>query len=206
MKILVVASCTKSKKYSEPDQTYRTKAIDMYGGSFLPIKRSVETFQRFQGDSSLDLVIVSAGYGVLRQNDLILPYDKTFSGKSKDHLVKEYERLNIKNDFHKLLESSYDLIIIAVGTDYAGSLGLEDISTDTPVLLIVDKRVLQKDLRKIENLFSIEHTQELNKIVGCAGIYLKGILIERALDFIRDKGIATFLSNPKTIFEPTTFF
>jgi hypothetical protein len=202
MKIMVVTSCTASKKYTIPDKTYQLKAIDMYQGSFLPVKKGTLRFQEEFGKDSLDLVIISAGYGVLDQDDLIIPYEKTFASMKKKERFKSYQELNLKKDLHdKINAANYDLIVVGLGLSYLEGIFLHELETNTPMLLIAQDTFDFDSLKGISNLKVIKTTKDTCSVVRAPSIKVKQILTEKVLNSIIDLGLNEFLLNPTSIFD-----
>jgi len=62
--------------------------------------------------------IISAGFGLVEENDILPPYDCTFSGMKKNEIRERAGLLGISSEFEKLLTSRFDLIYLALGADY----------------------------------------------------------------------------------------
>jgi len=144
MKVLVLTSCVASKKYSiidvkplldkynlpiptddlENEERYKEvlkefilPASQMYEGSFKFIKELVNTLRR-RGDE-VDFYIISARYGLIGENTLIIPYESTFKGLSKKEIRAKAEKLKIyEKVLEKLQNKTYDLAIIILGRNY----------------------------------------------------------------------------------------
>jgi hypothetical protein len=55
--------------------------------------------------SRVDLTVISAGYGVLREDDVIVPYDATFVGLPKAEVVRRARDLRIREVLSRRLQS-----------------------------------------------------------------------------------------------------
>jgi len=67
--------------------------------------------------------IISAGFGLVEENDTLPSYDCTFSGMKKNEIRERAILLGIPSDFKELLASNFDLIYLALGVDYFLALG-----------------------------------------------------------------------------------
>ena len=106
-KYLLIISCSKRKiKYRNP-----TKAIEVYDG---PIYRMLRKMMR-EGKlpQNLDIVIISAKYGLIMADDEIAYYDE-FMTKAKAYALRSMiiEKLN------KRLTNKYREIFINLGENY----------------------------------------------------------------------------------------
>ena len=104
MRILVITSCTGRKKYKPANQlqledflsverrgvrstelkSFETSAAEMYTGQqHRYLMAGLEKVWEVYGSAVVDLHIISAGYGLLAEDDDIVPYNVTFSGLTK---------------------------------------------------------------------------------------------------------------------------
>ena len=73
MKSLVITSCTAKKKYDSEIKT-ECRAIDMYqGAQHLLIKEGYLNY--CNNYNNLDMIIISAGYGIIKPDTLIHSYN-----------------------------------------------------------------------------------------------------------------------------------
>lgn len=119
--ILFITGCTKDKNRQKTEMP----AYKRYKGS---ASRAMLDFFKDNCASqkknrTLDLYIMSAGYGFIPADKPIQWYDVTFA-KTKEHQRKKMaEELKIAKDFKKLIgERGYKLIIIRLGPDYISAL------------------------------------------------------------------------------------
>ncbi len=137
--ILVISSCSQSKKYRVADQPdyfrLQTKedrenellkfedillpANEMYcGWQHRSISKAINILRNTQ---KVDHFIVSAGFGLIKENTMIPPYDTTFSGRTDREIDTMSESLQIRNKLMKL--NGYRLAYIALSRDYIKACG-----------------------------------------------------------------------------------
>ena len=135
-KILILTSCTAKKKFNPPNlltmddfkskdllrtreqelEQYQTKAIDMYKG--LQHTNIIDGVNQLRiHDIPVDVAIISAGYGLLLENDMIVPYEVTFNNMKSTELNEWSSYLNITHDVNELIKS-YDIILVMLGNKY----------------------------------------------------------------------------------------
>ena len=104
MRILVITSCTSWKKHKPPNQLqpedflsterlaarsaklkdFEVPAAEMYTGQqHRYLMAGLEGVRKIHGSAVVDLHISSAGYGLLAEDDIIVPYNITVQGLTK---------------------------------------------------------------------------------------------------------------------------
>lgn len=143
-RVLIVTSCT-SKKLFQPEnqlkcqdfldpsllktrskelRQFSCSAKEMYlGTQHLQLMEGIKILRQAFGQNVVDLAIVSAGYGVINENKLIVPYSVTFSTMSNDEIDDWAQFLDIHKNFESLI-TNYDLIFILLGEHYLRALQL----------------------------------------------------------------------------------
>ena len=149
MKITIITSCTGQKKYHPEDQLqrsdfeqlhqpevfrqlearlkdYQTPAQDLYTGQ--QHLRLMEGWRHLDtpDQANLNLWIVSAGYGCIRDDRKIVPYELTFQGMKAKDLQKWSKHLSIPTDFRKIIAEPAELILVLLGEPYLRALALDD--------------------------------------------------------------------------------
>jgi hypothetical protein len=154
VRVLVVGSCGKKKSSTNSKQptcndidedhdiTYWrkrlssdcVKARDLYTGpQSLELVKAVDLLRTISG-ITVELVIISAGFGVLLEEDLVPPYDCSFTSMKMKELRNHSEKLKIKESFIRLMKD-FDLIYLALGKRYQAALGEDAVSMlETPTL------------------------------------------------------------------------
>ena len=207
--ILVVSSCTSRKKYIHESQLtendfaddklrkkkekllrdFGVPAIDMYEGDHhVRIKEGLEILgNKFINKLSIDLCIISAGYGMVKSDTIIYPYNVTFSGKKKEIIRSYSAEMNIGRDFKQLLKKK-DLVVVLLGEDYLTSLNLREIDLanyETRFLFLANK-TSKNLIPESDNVHVLETGNELAKKYSIKGIELKGFLF-KMLCLLTDK-------------------
>ncbi|MHA1907885.1 MAG: hypothetical protein ACW98Y_11365 [Candidatus Thorarchaeota archaeon] len=142
MRVLVIGSCGKRKRFSSseaptcnelmdksqlgmwvkklPEQT--CKAREMYtGNQSRELAIGVDLLRRIKG-LQVTYHIISAGFGILRENDIIPSYECSFNGMKKSEIRQRSSHLEIRHDFEKICKKKYDLSYIALGSNYLTTL------------------------------------------------------------------------------------
>jgi hypothetical protein len=151
-KILIVTSCTKDKLLppnlpnrrqiladqlwdeQNDDRTkrdfgelenYRIPAGQLYKGlQHLELMRGVELLRQAFGANSIDVKIISAGFGVVDEKQLLPPYEATFADQPASKIITISQRLGIPHKINEFMSSSYDCAFFLLGENYILSLGL----------------------------------------------------------------------------------
>lgn len=139
----MVGSCGKKKKSTHPNaptcEEIQSKndlsqwqqelegmchpAREMYtGNQNRELVKGVDLLRKIE-DSLVHLYIISAGFGFLAEEELVPPYDCTFSGMNKQSILARASRLSIPHDFMEQCAGRYDLYYLALGSDYYTALG-----------------------------------------------------------------------------------
>ena len=118
MNVLVISSCT-SKKLN-----HNAPAAKMYTGKqHTLLMDGVDQVRTRYGQSSLDVAIISAEYGLLNENDVIAPYNVTFQGMKKAEILEKSRRLQLHERVAALI-ARYDVVFFLLGKEYVQALQL----------------------------------------------------------------------------------
>ena len=144
MKALVVGSCTGAKDDRECPDTIKLTTSDfddparllerekelrkwirpacqMYTGrQHTQMMEGIRSLRSAYGPRSCDLAIVSAGYGVISENQPIAPYNITFQGMRKPLIRARGEKLGIPSVKRKTV-ADYPVVFFLLGDDYLRS-------------------------------------------------------------------------------------
>jgi hypothetical protein len=156
-RVLVITSCTGEKRFKPEKQLtiedfkdearlidrevelgdYACPAGEMYTGmQHLRLMEGVQKLRDALGREALDMRILSAGYGVISEGHVIVPYEVTFNGM-KSHEVDAWAvHLGVHDAIASLI-SAYDLIFFLLGDNYlrAATLPLDSRADQTFVFL-----------------------------------------------------------------------
>lgn len=195
MKTLVISSCTAKKKYKHINQLIESDFIntstlkekeenlkyisciakEMYiGNQHLSVVNGIESLRNYLSEDKIDFYIISAGYGLIKEDTIIAPYNVTFQGKKLKDIKELSRHLNINKDLQNII-NEYDLVIILLGIDYIKALEVEKLKINTKTIFFAPKTV-KKIIPCRENIFIIEAGEEQRKKQGCMGIDLKGVM------------------------------
>lgn len=101
----------------------------MYTGpQFLYAMQGVQTLRNAFGPSSVDVRIISAGYGLINEDRRIVPYEVTFSHLSLYQIGVRARLLNIPESVAQV-SASYPITIFLLGREYR-------IAADVPTQLL----------------------------------------------------------------------
>jgi len=149
-KILVITSCTKDKviPIGSPDQltpvqlwdeedderierdfgdldAYRIPAGELYHGrQHLLLMQGVKLLRETFGHSVVDVKIISAGFGLVDEEQPLPPYNATFADQSSSRILTISRRLRIPQKISQLMSEAYDCAFFLLGDSYLLSLGL----------------------------------------------------------------------------------
>ncbi len=213
MRILVITSCTDSKKYKPENKlqyedfascerlrkrtaelkNFKAPAAKMYTGrQHRPLMEGLEQLRENYGPDVVDLYIISAGYGLLKENKVIVPYDVTF-GKIKGRILELSDSLQIHNKVETLVVD-YDLVFFLMGKEYVQALQLPFQVPDTvrQVFLAAPswKYVFSDHLQNIH--VACAGVDLVNQLDGATKHNLKGFVFKRLCEAICRDGLQVF--------------
>ena len=173
MATLVITSCT-SKKREEP-----STAGKMYLGEQHRLLMDGVREARSHG-KDVEVFIVSAGKGMVHENEVIEPYNQTFSGLPLAQLARQARALHLPEDFHHLVTQKWDHIIIALGDDYLHAVDFdENTRFGGPVSLICSGSIAKTISRPQIHVTAVNN--DVAKAERCGLIGLKGKIAARLL-------------------------
>ncbi|SDE92327.1 Queuine tRNA-ribosyltransferase [Fontibacillus panacisegetis] len=135
-RILVVTSCTGEKLHKPINQLvfddfknkevlrrreeelleFKERADEMYTGSqHLALMNGIKEYRQQGGD--IDLCIISAGYGLLNEDEQIVPYEVTFNTMDSRSIKRWARELKITQVLQTKI-AEYDLIFFLLGDKY----------------------------------------------------------------------------------------
>jgi len=155
-------------------------AEDMYTGEqHLRLLHGVRAYR--ETGSTLDLRILSAGYGVIDAARQIVPYEATYKALSKKAARTWATTQQVPQAFRDLMQRETLLTCIALGDDYLWACDIrEDVVFVSPTLLFCGERTAAK-LPEIPNLFVVPLSNRDAQRFRCSLLGLKGELFTRLL-------------------------
>ena len=141
----------------------------------------VHHLRRAQPDASVEVGIISAGLGLVMEDERIVPYERTFTGRSNRQIVNLATALHIPTDTRRFLSAPADLTLLLLGTSYLTALTPDETLTyGGPAIAFVSREGMdmlpdQADLRKVAV------TRETAQRFSQGLVWLKGFLARRLL-------------------------
>ena len=225
MRIVVVTSCTgekavtdkraltlrdfrKGKEHVKAREgklaSLMTPAEELYTGQqHVRLMRGVKAFRekhpKKDSDSTLDLHIVSAGYGLVPGRRKLAPYEATFQGMKKGELRDWADELGVATALRRVLTKPYDLALVLLGDSYLDACALDGaMKLGGPTLLFCGTRQAQK-LPRIADLRAIPMSNPEASRFSCGLIGLKGELATRLLGLVtQEPDVIQKLRDPAT--------
>ena len=205
LRILVVGSCGKKKlhqstisptcndlasiddvrEWKQKPGYETTKVRNLYtGNQNRELVKGVDLLRQIE-KTEVKLYIISAGFGLVEENDLLPSYDCSFSRMRKSQIQERATWLKIPSDFEELLASGYDLVYLALGKNYFQTLE-KDWKTKNNTMIIGFNRNLSEEkmvyipcAHEIVSTFS-QYGHKIHGITGFKGDLLR-ILANHAL-------------------------
>ena len=222
MRILVVTSCTGRKKHKPPNQLkyedftsserlhqriaalkdFEVPAAEMYTGQqHRYLMAGLEEIREIYGSAIVDLHIVSAGYGLLAEDDIIVPYNVTFSGLNKSDLLARSNSLQIHERVETLV-AGYNLVFFLLGEKYVQALQLPFEVPDkvTQIFLLGDTH--SKLIPDSPNIHFVPAGDSLRSELNTTQTALKGLVFKKICERVCDDGLQVFdkiIQNPQLI-------
>ena len=198
LEVLIIDQCSGSKEvpdgasvfdeeetlqYSATDLLERRNvpgiaAKDLYSGRQQEFVKEAVRHLKQQGHV-VNRHFVSAGFGLVGEDELLPPYETTFSSMNVGEIRDRSEKLRIKEDLKRVLrESSYDLVFFTLGSDYYTSVDIDEMVQEIgPDRIGVVFNREQVD-EQFDNIVSVPaRTEDAKKhgtiVVGLKGQYMK---------------------------------
>lgn len=218
MKVIVFTSCTGEKAVEAPNQLtlddfqqgpkhvarrerelrpLLTPAAALYTGQqHVRLMRGVERQRR---SLDLDLWVLSAGYGLVRGDRPLAPYEATFAGMKKPALRKWADQLKVPSAVRGVLARDFDFAIVLLGDAYLDACALDaTLRLGGSVLLFAGANAARR-LPRVEGLRVVTLSNREAKRFSCGLVALKGELAARLLDRLAaDPTLLARLMDPAT--------
>lgn len=144
---LLILGCSHKKK------SERGRAIDVYDGPlFRTLRRRISETSR-----PLEILILSARHGILREDDLIDPYDEKLTSPASPKLAEK-----VAAELTNILPLALDSVLIIAPRNYIANLPIEFIRERSTRLDIFSGRMGRCQVRLLEWL-GIDHHREPRK-------------------------------------------
>lgn len=180
---------------------FSTIAQDLYSGQqHIRLMRGVVSFREKFGTPSIELGILSAGYGLIDGFQKIVPYECTFQGMRVKELSEWAKHLNIPNSARSFFSIEADLALVLLGESYLRTLALDDsVIFASPTIFFTSNKA-KRYIKGQGNVKIVPLTSSEASRFSCALVGLKGELAHRLLTKIMasDQDLIEALMNPNT--------
>lgn len=220
-RVLVITSCTGEKR-SKPSnpltiedfkndsrlqervcslaEEFTCPAGEMYTGlQHLRTMEGVELLRQSLGCQAVDLMILSAGYGLIPEDKPIVPYEVTFS-TMKGYEVDEWAKhLGIHEAVEEAIKG-YDLVFMLLGDNYLRSLRLPITTRDNQTFIFLTSKLSANYVRGIEAktfILPLSNAEAKRYRYGLVG--LKGFLFKQFAQIAaqRPEVLELLVANPE---------
>lgn len=212
MRVLAVTSCTGRKKYKPTHQlqpedflsverlatrsselkSFEISAAEMYTGQqHLYLMQGLEQVRAIHGNGIADLHIISAGYGLLSESDVIVPYNVTFQGLKKKKILARSDRLQLHERVETLI-AGYDLVFFLLGKEYVQALRLPFEVPGTVTQIFLLGTGYRKLIPGLPNVHFVPAGSGLARELSVMGVALKGFVFKQVCDVVCCEGLQVF--------------
>ena len=219
MRLFVLTSCTGEKSVNHPDQltladfkkgaahvTKREKTLadslrpagEIYTGEqHVRLLRGIAAVRA--AGATVDLWILSAGYGIVPADRMIAPYEATFATMGVQELRSWADQLHVPDELRKLVSRSYDYGLVLLGDNYLQACAISpDLKFGGPTLLVAGKGPVAKLPRLSQVRTQVITNAEATRF-SCGLVGLKGELAARLLpQLASDSSLLNRLTDPAT--------
>jgi hypothetical protein len=199
-RVLVITSCTGEKRSKPKNQLtledfkdsaqlqkgeaklvkFACPAGQIYTGQqHLRTMEGVKLLRQSVGREVVDLVIFSAGYGLIPEEKTIVPYEVTFNTMKGDEVSEWAKFLGVHEAFEKAL-ADYDLVFMLLGDNYLQSLNLPIETQPKQTLIFLTSNRSAKYVRDLTAktfVLPLSNMEAKRYSYGLVG--LKGFLFKR---------------------------
>jgi hypothetical protein len=204
MRLLIITSCT-GEKLHHPElqltledfqkgerylvarektlEAYLTSAEEIYtGDQHVRLMRGVKALRDAAPEGlTLDLKVLSAGYGLIPGAQSIAPYEATFATMKTKELRTWADTLNIPAAIRETLAQPYDFCLLLLGDKYLEACALDATVTLGGPTLMFCGTITAKKLPTLPNLRVVTLSNPNAKRYSCGLVGLKGELAHRIL-------------------------
>lgn len=224
MRILVITSCTGRKKHKPVNELqyenfvsperlcqrtaelkdFKTLAAEMYTGQqHLYLMDGLRQLRETHGQTVVDLNIISAGYGLLSEKDVIVPYNVTFQKLKKKEILERSNNLQI-HEQAKTLITGYELVIFLLGKEYIQALQLPFQIADSVSQIFLLGNTHKNLIPDLPNTHFVAAGSDLARKLRVMGVALKGFVFKKLCEAACSDGFEVFekvKDNPQLILE-----
>jgi len=127
----------REKEYWKILRAYAKRAEDMYSGTFKYVRKLIGDLRK--SGFQIDVYILSARYGLITGDTIIIPYDATLKDLNSVQIKEWASKRKVNEKLMDILNKQYELIIINLNKDYIKPIKevLEKIINNNKVLAIL---------------------------------------------------------------------
>ncbi len=206
-RVLVITSCTGEKRFKPTNQLtiedfkdadklsersqslseFSCPAGQMYTGlQHLRVMEGVNILRSRFGKEAVSVKIISAGYGLIPEDRVIVPYSITFNLMKSNEICSWADFLGIHEAFKQAVVG-YDLVFVLLGDKYLRALNLpvETHTNQTFIFFASNKSINYIDSGKAKSeVFTLSNTDASR--FSCALVGLKGHLLQLIANEVRE--------------------
>ena len=212
MRILIVDQCSGSKQQPDWFNAFDAETVDANSLAELRAREQTPTYpardlytgrqQRYINEAvdrlrkvgdTVDRYYISAGFGFVSEWTELPPYEVTFQDYNKTGINERSMDLEIETDLLDQIDTKplYDLVFLALGSDYYEALDLSRVLDTIPDSTMVVLFNRDDNTEQRPNVVSIpartaEAKEQGSTVVGLKGSYLKQFAAHRSNDTMVD--------------------
>ena len=197
MKTLIVTSCT-AKKMNIPGYA----GVFYQGLQHRYVSHGVRDMRDTYGMFGIGLYIISAKHGLLKELDMVSPYNTTFNSMTNKEILSTARELKIHDDMSQTAQE-WDLIIYLLGKQYVQALELPLTKNDHTTHIFLLGSMYKDMIPDQPNYHFIDAGSALAKELGVQNIALKGYIIKRLGEHIKEAEnkilLPAIMQNPEVL-------
>lgn len=221
MHLLIIDQCSNQKSFPSGSPVFDIDAVDNHSidelvakddAVALPARRLYDgRQQKYVGEAvdslrsdghTVDRYFISAGFGLVEEDEAIPPYEVTFNGMSAGEKQARSESLGISADVEQVVDSStYDMVFFTLGSDYYQVLDLSKIlsslSSETIGVLFNQEELGEE----YENVVSVPARNSEAKEQGTIVVALKGVYLKNFAAQFSDASEASCPDSPEAVYD-----
>lgn len=206
-RVLVITSCTGEKRAKSDNQLklkdfqksaqlrkreaelaeFASPAGQLYTGAQHKLAmEGVHTLREVLGDEAIQIQILSAGYGLIPEEQVIVPYEVTFNSMKGSEVDQWAQSLNIHTDFEQILQG-YDLVFVLLGDNYLRAVQLPVNTRSDQTLIFLASKGSAKGISGLAAqtfILPLSNAEAKRYRYGLVG--LKGFLFKRFAEAVAE--------------------
>lgn len=226
MDILIIDQCSNRKSYPDESTVFDATEIDEIGLKVLRNQDeaiSVPARKLYAGrqqryideaidslranDNTIDRYFISAGFGLVDEDEELPPYDVTFAEMTADEIEARATSLKItERTTDVLISNSYDIVFFTLGGDYYRALDVDEVLSNLPGDTLGVTFNQEELTNQYNNVISVPARTEQAKEQGAIVVALKGIYLKNVAAHLATGTELKSLSDVKSacLSEPTS--